>query len=126
MGTPEKYLRLNCDLLLSKEKSALIDSLSKDEVCCARDVIIHPSAKIVGPVIIASGCQIGRRVHITGPVTIGPDCHIGDDASLEEAVLWRGINIGTGATLKQCVVGNDTKIEDKDQVINCVVPHQKG
>jgi mannose-1-phosphate guanylyltransferase len=126
MGTPEKYLRLNCDLLLSKGKSALIDSLSKDEVCCDRDVTIHPSAKIVGPVIIASGCRIGRRVHIMGPVTIGPDCNIGDDVSLEETVLWRGINIGVGATLKQCVVGNDTNIEKKDQVINRVVPSQTG
>ena len=126
MGTPEKYLHLNCDLLLSKGKSALIDSLSKDEVCCDRDVIIHPSAKIVGPAIIASGCRIGRRVHIMGPVIIGPDCYIGDDASLEEAVLWRGINIGVGATLKQCVVGKDTKIKEKDQVINRVIPSQTG
>ena len=126
MGTPEKYLRLNCDLLLSKEKSALIASLSKDEVCCDRDVIIHPSAKIVGPVIIAGGCRIGRRVHIMGPVTIGPDCNIGDDASLEEVVLWQGANIGAGAVLRQCVIGNYTKIEEKDQVINRVVPSQKG
>ena len=124
MGTPEKYLRLNCDLLLSKEKSALIDSLSKDEVHCDRDAIIHPSAKIVGPTIIASRCRIGKRVHIKGPVIIGPDCYIRDDASLEGVVLWRGVNIGVGAVLKQCVIGNDTKIEDKDRVINRIVPPQ--
>jgi len=122
MGTPEKYLCLNCGLLLLKGKSALINSLSEDEVCCDRGTIIHPSANIAGPAIIASRCRIGQHVHIKGPVIIGPDCHIGDDASIEETVLWWDVNIGVGAVLKQCVVVNDTKIEDKAQVINCVVP----
>ncbi|GAH66135.1 unnamed protein product, partial [marine sediment metagenome] len=59
MGTPEQYFRLNCDLLLSKAKSALVSGLSSNEVCCDKEAIIHPSAKIVGPVIIASRCRIG-------------------------------------------------------------------
>ena len=126
MGTPEKYLCLNCNLLLSRAKSTLINSLSKDEVCSDRDATIHPSAKITGPVIIAGGCRIGQRVHIKGPAIIGPDCYIGDDASLEEAVLWRGVNIGMGAVLKDCVIGNDTNIEDRDQVINRIVTPQSG
>ena len=126
MGTPEKYLCLNRDLLLSKAKSVLINRLSKDEVWCDQDVIIHPSAKITGPVIIASGCRIGQRVHIKGPVIIGPNCYLGDDVSLEETVLWRGVNIGVGAVLKQCVIGNDTKVTAKDQVTNRVVTSQSS
>jgi len=110
MGTPEKYLCLNCDLLLSKAKSALISGLSSNEVCCDKETIIHPSAKIVGPVIIASRCQIGQRVNIKGPVVIGADCCIGEDASLERTVLWRGSNINAGAVLKQCIVDGNTNI----------------
>ncbi len=110
MGTPEKYLCLNCDLLLSKAKSVLIGGLSRDEVCCNKEAIIHPSAKIAGPVIIDSRCRIGQRVHIRGPVIIGADCYVGDDASIEKAVLWRGVNIDAGAVLKQCIVGSNTKI----------------
>jgi len=121
MGTPEKYLCLNRDLLLLKEGSALIDALSKDEVFCDRETIIHPSAEITGPVIIANKCRIGQRVHIKGPVIIGPDCYIGDDANLEETVIWQGVNIGTGAFLKQCVVSSNTKIKNNDCVINRVL-----
>lgn len=126
MGTTEKYLCLNCDLLLSKAKSVLIERLRKDEVWCDRNVVIHPSAQITGPAIIASGCRIGQRVHIKGPVIIGPDCNIEDDASLEETVLWRGVNIGMSTVLKQCVIGNDTKVAAKDQIINRVISHQPG
>jgi len=121
MGTPEKYRCLNCDLLLSEAQSALIDSLSRDGIRCEKDVIIHPSAEITGPVVIDSGCKIGQRAHIEGPVVIGPDCYIGDDASIEESVLWRGVNIGRGAVIKQCIIGSNTRINDNEQAINRVV-----
>jgi len=122
MGTPEKYLCLNCDLLSRKEKSALISGLSQDEVRCDGDVIIHPSAQIEGPAIIASQCQIGQRVRIKGPVVMGPGCFIADEVSLEEVVLWRGVSIGAGATLKQCVIGDAAEVEAGAQLINRVLP----
>lgn len=121
MGTPEKYLCLNCDLLLLKTKSALLGGLSRGEVYCDKDAIIHPSAQITGPAIIDSQCRIDQRVHIKGPVIIGADCYVGEDASLEMAVLWRGVTVGAGAVLKQCVVSSNTKIEDNDHIINRVV-----
>ena len=121
MGTPEKYLCLNCDLLLSKAKNILIDDLSQDKIFCDQDAIIHPSTKIAGPAIIASRCQIGPRVYIKGPVIIAPDCYIGEDAILEETVLWRGANIGKRAVLKKCIVGSNTKVEDNAQILNRVV-----
>jgi len=121
MGTPEKYLCLNCDLLLSKARSSLLNDLGKDEVFCDQEAVIHPSARVAGPTIIASRCRISQKVTIKGPVIMAPDCYIGEGAHLEEVVLWRGASIGAGAILKQCVIGSYTKIEDNDRVINRVV-----
>ena len=125
MGTLEKYLQLNCDLLLLEAESPLIHGLSKDGVSCAQEVTIHPSTEIVGPTVIGSGCRIDQGAQIKGPVVIGPDCYVGENASIARAVLWGGVNIGAGAILKQCIIGNNTKVEDKEQVISCVVsPNQ--
>lgn len=121
MGTPEKYLQLNCDLLLAKAKSILIDSWGRGEVRLDEDVTTHPSAEIVGPVIIGSNCSIHRGVRITGPVVVGPNCYIGESARLEKAVLWTRAHISRGATLKQCVVGSNTKIGDNARVIDCTI-----
>ncbi|MFC1930794.1 sugar phosphate nucleotidyltransferase [Chloroflexota bacterium] len=124
IGTPEKYLCLNCDLLLSKVKNFLGSHLRNDEVFCDKEAVIHPSARISGPAIIASGCRISQNVHVKGPVIMAPDCYIGEGASLEESVLWQGVQIGAGAILKQCVIGSNTKIGDKEKVANrVVVPH---
>jgi len=122
MGTPEKYLRLNCDLLLADEKPALVGSPNEDGLYCAEDAVIHHSAQITGPVIIANRSRIGPRARIRGPVVIGPDCNIGDGAVLETSVLWHGVTIGSGAVLKKCVVGNDTKIGTHQKFNDCVMP----
>lgn len=126
MGTLEKYLCLNCDLLMTKAKSALIGGLARDEVCCDKDVIIHPSAEVMGPAVIGSRCKIDRKAHIKGPVVIGPDCHVGESASIEKAVLWSGVNTGAGVTVKRCILGTNTMIKDNDQVTNRVITIEEG
>ncbi len=126
MGTPEKYLSLNCDILMAKAKSALIGGLTRGEVCCDNDVTIHPSAEVVGPVVIGSGCKIGRKTHLKGPVVLGPDCHVGEGADIEVAVLWRGVNIGAGVSVKQSILGTDTRLKDNEQVANRVITVKGG
>ncbi|MFC1995836.1 sugar phosphate nucleotidyltransferase, partial [Chloroflexota bacterium] len=121
MGTPDKYLCLNCDLLLAQAKSALIDGLSRDKVYCDEGVSIHPLARIIGPVIIGSKCRIDHKAYIKGPVVMGSECHIGEGASIESSVLWDGVNIAANVRLKQCIVGCNTNIADKDPVIDRVV-----
>ena len=122
MGTAEKYLCLNCDLLVSGDKPDFMDMPGEDGLYCAEDATIDPSAQINGPAIVASRSRIGRQVRLIGPVVIGADCTIGDGAVLEEAVLWQGVTIGAGAVLRKCIVGNDTEIQPGERVIDCVVP----
>ena len=121
MGTPDKYLRLNCDLLLAKVRSPLFQGLSIDGVCCEETATIHPSAKIVGPAVIGSRCQIDRKAYIKGPVVIGADCYIGEGAIIEEATLWPGVSVGAGASLKLCIADSNTRIKDNESVINRIV-----
>ncbi|MDP2931289.1 MAG: NDP-sugar synthase [Chloroflexota bacterium] len=118
MGTPAKYLGLNCDLLLSKVKTPLV-SLGKDGICCERDAAIHPSARIVGPAVIGRGSRIERGAQIKGPVVVGPDCVVGEGASLDRVVLWPRVKVGAGASVVHCIVGSD--IKDNSQVADRVV-----
>ena len=119
MGTSEKYLCLNCDLLSTKVISHLIPGLNRDGVSCKADATVHPSAKIMGPAVIGSRCRIDRRAYIRGPVVMGEDCHVGEGASIERAILWTGVHIGAGASLKQCVISAHTRIEDNEQIVGC-------
>ncbi len=112
---------LNCDLLISRTKSALVEDLSQDEICCGKDVTIHSTAELRGPTVIGNGCKIDRRVQVKGPVVIRCDCYVAEGASIEEAVLWNGVRVGTCVSLKQCIIGSDTEIGSNDQLFGRMV-----
>ncbi len=110
IGTPEKYLQMHHELLQGKSTATLCSQIRDKGI--SRQALIHPTAEIEGSVIIGSGCSIGPGVRIVGPAVIGEGSKILDQAKIEGAVLWRNVQIGKQATLKDCIVGDNSFIGD--------------
>lgn len=125
MGTIDKYLRLNCDLLLGAVQSHLV-KLADSGISCDDSASISASAQIYGPVLIGRGAKIGDRTRIIGPVVIGEDCTIGEEACIKSAVLWSETDIGAGAKLENCVIGSQTSIRRQASVQRCVITANHG
>jgi mannose-1-phosphate guanylyltransferase len=121
MGTPEKYWRLNCDLLLEKTTSPISYGFRPDRICIEEAARISPSAEITGPALIGARCRIGEKARIQGPVILGQDCRVAEEATIEEAILWPEASIGAGASLQQCILSSSTSIEQKRQLTGLVV-----
>ena len=120
MGTMDKYLQLNYDLLLSKVESALLSTIGKNGVYYGKRCVIHPSAQIIGPAVIGNNCNISQGVRIKGPVVIGSDCSLEEYAIIEATVLWQGVSIGKHAVVEHAVIGNDTNINAYVRFTYCV------
>jgi len=128
MGTPRKYLTLNCDLLQSRAWSALVGfppQDCEDGVCCGRDVVIHPLAGVLGPTVIGDGSRIGKDAVVRGPAVIGTGCRIGEGASLERVVLWGDVEVGAGAAVCDCILATGVRAEEKAQLDSRVVTASK-
>jgi len=114
IGTPEKYLRLNHDLLhrYMGDKGVKFEG----------EGFVHPSARIEGPVIIGDGCFIDKGCVIKGPVALGSGCQIGEGAMMEGAVLWQNCKVSKGAKLKNCVLASNCYVGEGSEVWdNCVL-----
>ena len=112
IGTPEKYRRLNRDLLLREVKGVKLEGESD----------VHPSARVSPPAVIGAGCSIGKDAVVRGPVVIGPGCRIGPGATVEGAVLWQNCEIGRGAKLRSCVIASECSVEPQSKIgDNCVL-----
>jgi len=124
IGTPEKYLRLNHDLLQRYPHPALSiagEGLG-EEVKFEGESTVHPLAQIEGPAIIGEGCFIGKNSIIRGPVALGAGCQIEESATVEGAVLWQNCKVGKGAKLKNCVVASNCCIGEESEVLDgCVL-----
>ena len=105
IGTPEKYLRLQCDLLSGK--SSQYSPASGEEVVIGRQSYIHPTAQITGSVIIGDNCSIERKVELTGPVVIGSGCKVQSEAVIEGSIIWDNAQIGQGALVQDSIIAND-------------------
>jgi len=115
MGTPDKYLRLNHDLLVGKAPSLI-------GVSGGGESQIDPSAEIEGPVLIGEGCVIERGVRIKGPAVLGPECEVAEGTAIEGAVLWHNSHVGKKALLRNCIIAANSQIQEESQVLdNCVL-----
>ncbi len=108
IGTPEKYLKVNHDLLLKR---------GPGYVQIGTDSHIHPKARIEGPVLLGDGCVISEDVTITGPAVLGRDCQVGNSSVIDKAVLWDGVRVGKASILRNCVACANSYIEDR-----CLIP----
>lgn len=115
MGTPEKYLRLNHDLLLGKAITPIdLREFGQSQV--------DPSASIRAPALIGEGCVIGPGVKVNGPAVLGPECRIEEGAIIDGAVLWHKVSVGRKAILRNCIVASHCQIGEGSEVSeNCVL-----
>ncbi len=114
MGTPDKYLRLQHDLLRRHPgpEGAEFEGES----------FAHSSARIEGPVLIGEACSIDRNSMIRGPAILGAGCRVGEDAVIEGAILWLDCEIGRGARLRNCLVASRCHIGEESEVLDgCVL-----
>ncbi len=115
MGTPEKYRKLNYDLLLGKSKQ-IKEYRCGNEIHAEEETFIHNTACLKGPVLVGKGCVINKEVSLTGPVILGAGCRIGDGSVITKAILWKNVNVGCKVILSNCIIGNDSRLQDHSRV----------
>jgi mannose-1-phosphate guanylyltransferase len=100
IGSPQKYLQLNRDLLAGRSSQFK----PEERISVGENCRIHPTAEIHGPVLIGHDCVVEQGAVIRGPAVIGDMCYIGEDSVVEDSVSWRGVFMGHGAFLGSSIV----------------------
>jgi mannose-1-phosphate guanylyltransferase len=122
IGTPEKYMQVNIDLLAGALAADFPGSAYGKNVWAEAGCQIHPKAKIEGPAVIGRNCVIEAQAHIKGPSVIGPDCSIGSGSLVEKSIVWHNVVIGKGAKLRHCIIADAVSIgEGCDIAAGCII-----
>jgi NDP-sugar pyrophosphorylase family protein len=104
------------DLLLNKEFSNLrLSGRESDEnIWIARNVRLHPTARLVPPVYIGENCHIGQSVHLGPNAVVGPDCMLDARCIVSDSLILSGSYVGESLELSNSIV-------DKNRLINTSV-----
>jgi len=106
IGTPEKYWRLNKDLLSGRSNQYH----SVAQVVIGEQNNIHQTAKITGPVVVGNNCTLERNVRLSGPAVVGSNGKISEGAVVEDSIIWCAIDIGPGATIRRSIIANNCRL----------------
>lgn len=78
-----------------------------ETVVIGENCSVHPSARLVGPLVVHDDVTIGPRTTIVGPTVIGQGCCVGTDDVLAHVVLAPRSRVGEGLTLRHCIIAGE-------------------
>ncbi len=85
IGRPEKYLKLNYDLLQKRDLN----------------------------IVTGKGCRIHPTAQFKGSAVIGPGCTIGKNVIIEESVIWQNAKIEAESRVKSSLIADNCHLKPK-------------
>jgi mannose-1-phosphate guanylyltransferase len=106
VGTPERLLQANLDVLDGRRAGLEVDEPVGAVVSDAAEVV----ASLLGDgATVAAGARVSRSA-------LGAGVRIGPDAVVEGAVCLTGAEVGAGATVRRSILGVGASVDDRASV----------
>ncbi len=101
--------------LLSGELSGLMMGGVENDpgVWIARNVAVHPSAKLIAPVFVGPNSRIGRGVVVGPNVVVSGNCVIDEHSTLRNSLLVAGSYVGEKLELDEVIVDRNLLVSAK-------------
>jgi mannose-1-phosphate guanylyltransferase len=120
VGTSERYLSLHYDILSGRLGGWLPEG-AEESASLGQGCEVWPDASLSANVVLGRNCRVGGHARITGPAVLGDDCAVRDHATIERSVLWSDVKVGSGAVVRDSIVGAGCWIGDEAVVSGAVL-----
>jgi mannose-1-phosphate guanylyltransferase len=128
IGTPERFLEANWDILERRVDTVTGERLDENGLLVEEGVEIGVPATLEGPAVIGARteispgaqprppCAIGRNCRIRPGAVVErsvllDDCLVEDDAVVVNSILGSGVTVGVGAALDGAVIAQSEPVE---------------
>jgi len=71
----------------------------------------HPTARLIGNVILHEGSEVAEGATVIGPTVIGAHARVGRNAVIAQCVVAPGLNIADGVVARHCVVTSSRPVQ---------------
>ena len=132
IGTPERFLEANWDILRRRVQTVTGDRLDQNGLLVEEGVEIGVPATLNGPAVIGERTEISPGAQPRPPYVLGrncrirpgaiversvllDDCVVEDDAVVVDSILGSGATVGVGAKLDGAVIGEGERVEGTEE-----------
>lgn len=109
IGTPDKYLQVHRDILRGRFPVRL-EAEPRDGGYVHPKARLDPDALLEGPFFVGPGCHLEAGARVGPDATLVSDIRIAKNATVRDAVLWRGSEIGESARIEGAVLGPSCRV----------------
>lgn len=103
IGTPERYLRANWDILERRVETVTAERLGEGGLLVEEDAEASEE-EIEPPALIESGSRVAEDARIGPRAVLGPGCVVEAEATLRDSVLLAGCRVGEGARVEEAIL----------------------
>ncbi len=103
LGTERGFLAMNERLVLDLARRTPARGGLNGSLHAGSGARVHPSATIVGPVVLQDGAEVEEGATVIGPTVVGPGGRVGVRATVAQCVIGAGQVVTPGAMLRQSV-----------------------
>jgi mannose-1-phosphate guanylyltransferase len=102
IGTPERYLEANWDILERRVHTVISDLIDD-------------------PIMVGEGSEVSPEAQLRAPCVVGRDCRVGDGAVIERSVLLDGCVVEEGAVVTKSILSGGVTVENGAELDGAVV-----
>jgi mannose-1-phosphate guanylyltransferase len=88
---------------------------------------VHPSARVLGPVLLGPRVCVQADATLVGPASLGADCAVEKGAMVSRSVAWNRCRVGAAAVVDGCVLTDGTLVRAGQSLFHALkVPAPAG
>ena len=117
LGTPERYLQANLDVLSGAAPVALPGadpfaglSAGPSRIFRSAGASVDPAAQLTGPVLVGPGVVVEAGAVVGPDAVLGAGSRVGRGAAVERAVVWPGTVIAPGERVSRAVAAGGLRV----------------
>ena len=109
IGTPDRYLQANWDILEGRVEALAGEALRAGEPLGGAGSTVDRTATLGPRAVLGAGCEVGAGASVQDSVLLD-GCKVGEGAVLRGAVLSAGVEVAPGAEIHGEVIGEGESV----------------
>jgi NDP-sugar pyrophosphorylase family protein len=128
MDSYSNYLKCTSKVMTSDSDRLIISGKVKDEaIWISRNVILHPTAKLIPPVFLGQDCKISGKCVLGPNVVVSDGTIIDEKTSIKNSIILDNSYVGEGLELEDVVIDKSLLVNARhNSVLNIPDPYILG
>ncbi len=115
IGTPERFLQANWDILERRVATVVGERVGAEGVLVA-DGVDRDDAVIEGPALVGTGAVLETGAQVGPRAGVGPGCQIGAGAAIEGSVLLERCVLGAGSRVEGAILAGAVEVDQEAKI----------